>query len=455
MADQILVSFEGEGSGVGELSWGQQVIWSAMRDQGSSLHMGQVRPLAAGSTVEDVADELRFIMSRHQSLRTRLRFAADATVLQVVSSSGQVPLDVVEAGDAAPAGVAAVLAARYQETNFDYAGEWPVRMGVVTQRGVATHVAETFCHLAGDGFGMAALRADLAARAAGSGQAMTPVTAWQPLEQARRQHLPAARRASDAAIRYWQRLLRDLPDGMFRDRPATGAPRSLHAVYTSHAAHLAVRLLAARTRTSTSSVLLAMFAVALARVTGSNPAVMQVVVSNRFRPGLADTVSPVNQSCLCVIDVAGCTFDEVVARAWRSAIGAYKHAYYDPRQLEQLLAAMASERGGLINLSCFINDRRLLDRQEPAGPIGALAEEDLRAALRHSTLERGGQTDGPCERLFLYINDAADAMCCELWADTRYMSAADLEATLRALEDVAVEAAACRVPPGGAGRPAR
>ena len=53
------------------------------------------------------------------------------------------------------------------------------------------------------------------------------------------------------------------------------------------------------------------------------------MVSNRFRPGFAGSVSPVMQSCLGVIEVADAPFEEVVRRAWQSALGAYKHAYYD------------------------------------------------------------------------------------------------------------------------------
>jgi hypothetical protein len=448
MADRILVPFEGEGSGVDELSWGQRVIWSAMRNQGSSLGMGGARPLAEGTTVEDAAAALRFIMTRHQSLRTRLRFEADGRTLQVVASSGSVPLEVIEAGDADPAAVAAAQAARYNETNFDYVNEWPVRMAVITKRGAATHVAEMYCHLAGDGFGMAALRADLAGRDPRTGQAKAPVTAIQPLEQARRQRTPAARRQSDAAMRYTERLLRALPADMFRGPPGDGQPRSLHAVYQSPAAYLAVRSVAARTRVSTSSVLLAAFAVVLARLTGSNPVVTQVVVSNRFRPGLADTVSPVNQPCLCVIDAAGMTFDEVVTRAWQSAIGAYKHAYYDPDQMDQVVARVARERGGEIDLTCFLNDRRMQGRQERAGEM-PVAPKSLRAALRHSTLDRGYLKDGRCDRLFLYINDMADAMSYEMWVDVRYMPADGLEAALRGLEAVVVEAALDPAAPTG------
>ena len=64
-------------------------------------------------------------------------------------------------------------------------------MAVITHRGTATHVAETICHLALDAFGLAVLHDDFDRRDDRTGP---PVTAMQPLEQARRQRGPAGRR---------------------------------------------------------------------------------------------------------------------------------------------------------------------------------------------------------------------------------------------------------------------
>jgi hypothetical protein len=442
MAERIFVSFEGDGSGIDELSWGQRAIWNQMRMQDSSLSMGRARPLAAGTTVGDVAASARFVMGRHQSLRTRLRFEADGRPVQVVASSGEIPLEIVEVGDADPAVVAEALAARYKETNFDYANEWPIRMGVITRGGRPTHVAEVVSHLVTDGFGMALLQADLAGENGGTGPAGAPVTAMQPLDQVRSQRTPAAQRHRDAAMRYWERLLRAIPADRFGDWPDDGRPRCLRAVYNSPAVHLAVRRIAARTKVSTSQVLLAAFAVTLARLTGSNPVVTMVLVNNRFRPGFANSVSPVSAPCLCVIDVADITFDEAVARAWHSAMAAYKHAYYEPDLMWDVIARVGKERGGEITLAYFFNDLRVRHRQEPAGPADpAGSPQDLQAALARATLEWGSETGGPCDRVFLYINDVPGTISCEAWVDSRYTSAADLEAALRGLEELTVEAA--------------
>jgi non-ribosomal peptide synthetase component F len=68
--------------------------------------------------------------------------------------------------------------------------------------------------------------------------------------------------------------------------------------YRSPATHLAAHVLAARAQVEPTPILLAAFAVTLAAVTGQHPVVVQVLVSNRFRPGFADTVSPIAQNDL-------------------------------------------------------------------------------------------------------------------------------------------------------------
>ncbi|HEY1616803.1 MAG TPA: hypothetical protein VGG25_04255, partial [Streptosporangiaceae bacterium] len=67
----MIVPFAGEHSGAGELTWGQLDIWTCMQRQGSSLAFGGAFPLPAGTTVGDVAADLAYLMSRHDSLRTR------------------------------------------------------------------------------------------------------------------------------------------------------------------------------------------------------------------------------------------------------------------------------------------------------------------------------------------------------------------------------------------------
>ena len=65
---RIPVRFSGDGAGTAELSWGQREIWRTMVRQRSWLPIGGWSRLAPGTTLADVAEELRWLMVRYQPL---------------------------------------------------------------------------------------------------------------------------------------------------------------------------------------------------------------------------------------------------------------------------------------------------------------------------------------------------------------------------------------------------
>jgi hypothetical protein len=230
-----------------------------------------------------------------------------------------------------------------------------------------------------------------------------------------------------------------VPTRKFPGPPDYRQPRYWQVFYDSPASFLAVQAVAARTGVTTGTVLLAAYAVAQARLTGSNPAVAQLVVDNRFRPGFAQVVSQLCHFSLCVIDVAEITIDEAVRRAHRSAMGAYKNAYCDPIRRRELVARIGRERGAEPDIgTCFVNDRRMQHRQEPGeqppGPAQVLA-------ARPSAFTKGYENQDGGERCYLHINNAPDTIQYELLADTHDLSPASMESFLRAIEAVIVEAA--------------
>jgi hypothetical protein len=442
VTNRVIVQFEGDGSGVAELSWGQQEILSVIQDKADSLPMGGARALPPGLTVADVAAGLSFIMSRHQALRTRLRLSQGGRAQQVVHASGEIALEVVDSGDGDPGEVAAAVAAGYRGLAFDLGHEWPLRMAVITRRGAATHLAEMVCHIALDAFGQVALQDDFDRRAERTG----PVIAMQPLEQARRQRSPAGRRASEASLRYFERLTASVPDRQFRPSADPRQPRFWQVTLKSKAGDQAVRILAARLGLSTSPVLLAAFAVALSHLTSTQRVALHLVVSNRFRPGFAGSVSPVMQSCLCVLEVADASFDKVIRRAWQSALGAYKHAYFDPADKRELCERLAAERGAEPDWDVIFNDRRVRSRDLAGSASGDGDDAPGRAAsLRHdlakTTLTWGQRNDIPAQKVFLNICDAPGTLCVELWADSHFVSPAEMAGLLRRMERVLVDAA--------------
>ena len=440
MAEKIAVRFEGDGGGVAELSWGQQEIWSVMRDKGSSLTMGSVRALPPGQTVPGVATALGDLMSRHQSLRTRLLLEPGGRTRQDVHVRGEIGLEVIDAGDGDPGEAAAAALAGYRARNFDYEREWPLRMAVITRQGAATHVAEAVCHIAADAFGLAALHEDFDRLLPGPARVRPgPVTAMPPAEQAARQQGSGARRAHEASMRYFERLAAVIPDRQFPSSRDPREPRFWQVTLESPAARLAAGTLAARFGLTTSPVLLAAFATAFSGFTGQPSVALHLVVSNRFRPGFAGSVSPVMQTCLAVLP-ADAPFGEVARRAWQSALGAYKHAYYDPEAKIALCEQLALGRGTGPDWSVVFNDRRVRSR-EPSGDAPAGASQALGNELSRSRLIWGDRDDMPQEKLSLNIIDAPDALCAEVRADTCVMRPQDMAELLRRMETILVEEA--------------
>ncbi|MFI5911032.1 condensation domain-containing protein [Dactylosporangium sp. NPDC051541] len=428
MAESIVVSFQGPGSGTAALSWGQRELWGGMVRQQTWMPMGIVLPLPPGRTLDDVAAELRFIMERFPSMRTRLRRREGRPPLQVLAAEGAVELEVVDAGAEEPEAVAARVSRRLHDTPFDFERDWPVRTAVIRRDGVLTHQVTVVCHLVNDGFGGLVLAGEVAKWHAG--EALPEPTAMSPLEQAEWQASDAGRRQSAAALRYWEKVLRAIDPQRFPGPVDARTPRHWQARFRSRALHLAAEEIARRTGADRSTVLLTAFAVALAETTGIHPVVVRVVVNNRFRRALAESVSPVSQPALCVLDVADRPFAEAVQLTGQRTLVAYKHAYFDPDDLDALIARVGAERGAPIDIACYFNDRRAPSVDAEPG--------NFQAAAGESTFAWIARQDRPNERLFLTIEADPHTVDLDICGDTGHIPPAMLEAVVRGMEAVTV-----------------
>jgi hypothetical protein len=200
----------------------------------------------------------------------------------------------------------------------------------------------------------------------------------------------------------------------------------------------AVSVIAARQRVSSSAVLLAATSLMLARDTGIDTSVLQVIVGNRFRTGYADSVCPSAQDGICVVRAGSGSFADVVERAMKASMSAYLNSQYDPWALEGMLARLAEERGAEIDLSCSFNDRRF-DAQTPLEVTATEAE--VKAALPATRFHWDPPLDKYGARYFLHINGVANAIELCLFADTTVMPPKVIEDHLRGIESVTVRAA--------------
>jgi hypothetical protein len=150
----------------------------------------------------------------------------------------------------------------------------------------------------------------------------------------------------------------------------------------------------------------------------------------------------VAQAGVCLLDVKDATVDQAVEQARRGALSAYKHAYFHPERMRELVARVSAERGADVTVGCFFND--LSARLSSPDSLVPTAEEwaaALRTAGSDAAFRWTGRKDIPVERLFVTVDDVPEGSRFEFRVDTHFISPAATEALARAMETAAIEAA--------------
>jgi hypothetical protein len=428
------IVFAGLPSGTGPATWGQSAIWDVVRRLGADAaryNVGGGLPLDPALPPDRLADVIRALPARHDSLRTTLRWDGDR-LDQVVHAAGAVPLHLRECE---PADVTAIAYAFYHELQaiaFDPERQLPVRVGVVLTGGNAAYIIFSLSHTASDGWGLRNLLADAAALGAGDGPPADE--RLQPLAEAAFQRSDKGRRRDAAARRSWLGKLTRGPASQFparAGRPA--APAFPNAVLNSPALALALDRVAAGLEVNPGAVLLAAAAkVRAARLGGAPDAVFQVVVNNRFLPGMAGAVNTIAQEGLLLLPETGEGFSALVRRTFGAALSAQRHAYYDKLALDRDIAELQAA----CDHSCFVNDTRglmpILGYAKPSDePLSAVRERTtltwpLEHAPRHNTT------------FALDVQDAPGSLELAMTADAAVLPRPDMERFLFGIEDLVV-----------------
>ncbi|MEV6926040.1 hypothetical protein AB0M46_16305 [Dactylosporangium sp. NPDC051485] len=420
---RIVVPFEGEGAGRGPLSWGQLENWNAVRALGHWLPLGGALPVPPGTTIDDLVDDLRFNLHRYVTLRTRLHLSPGAEPEQEVHASGGLEVEVLEGADPE------AVAERYRSGPLNFATEWPIRAAIVTRDGAPSHLVALVSHFATDAAGARTMLREVAERPS------APVAGLAPLAQAAWQASPAGRRQNAGAMRHFEAVLRAMPAQRFDAPAAPRSPRYWRARFDSAALPLALRALTARLDVDPAVTLLAVFAAAVHETAGRNPVVVRPLVSNRFRAGLDSVVCTAVQASLALIDCEG-GIEDIAERSRKAALAAFKHGYYDPRDLWAVRDRVAAERGEPLEIGCFLNDRRGPVPMDSPGPT------EIEAARPASRLDWITRQDHPgLEPLILDVEDDPDspgALRCIAHTDTAVLAPRDAERILWNMEALAV-----------------
>jgi hypothetical protein len=443
--DTVVVEFAGAEAGTEPLTWGQKAIFSDMQDSGHQFSMGGRFGLPEGSTVADAAARLSGLMGRHAALRMRLGTESAGRLCQEVTGSGQMSLDILTLPDDADvARYAADLMATWPLARFDFHRDWPLRMAVLRHRGSCRYLVWVLSHLVADGGAHVLLLDDLVAHENGGGAA-SDRRRPHILDVARSEQAPQLRQLSGRTMRYWESQLRHIPAQTFGEPvhpPDRAEPRYWQARFSSPATHLATLAIARRTGTDLSRVTLALIATAIGRAIGLSPLTIKVMASNRFRPGLADVIAPIAQNSVVTIDVRDTSIDDVVVRARGASLTAGMRAYYDPDELRELTARLDAERGYPATVTCRVNDQRaMVMRAEEPPTLGEVKPEQVRQQREETSLTWLGPRENMHEQANILIENRPDVVSLHMMWDRWSLTDGQVEALLRGVEEVAVEAA--------------
>lgn len=451
------LAFSSGRSGSGAATWGQQAIWNVVRDLGGDAVRYNV---CAGGAVEpglptaQVVEALRDLITLHDSLRTTLHSDGPNGLVQRVHGSGKAALVVRRCEADAVEHEAASLLGRLAAAPFDFEHEWPARFGAIESGGLVRHMVFVLSHTAADAWGLRHLVEDMSALSHGGMSPRQLVRArpdrLQPLEEAQYQASDRGRRQDAAARRHWRGKLALRPKHQFRAEPDAATPGVAapdlgvalmfpNAALDSPALALALRKVTAAHAVSASSVLLAAASAMTARLSGSADAVFQVVVNNRFLPGLDGAVSTVAQEGIFHLPDAAGDFRPLLRRAFGSSLSAYRNAYYHKASLERDMAQLREQHGDVCDLTCFFNDTRGVTPQAPGSPDEPSDNAAIEKARSRTTLRwpvefepRRGVS------LALDVVDAPGSAALSMTADSTLIPKPRMERFLYGIEDLVV-----------------
>ncbi|MET0236429.1 MAG: condensation domain-containing protein [Kibdelosporangium sp.] len=394
--------------------------------------------------VADVAETVAVLLARHEGLRTRYGGCDRPT--QQVPDSGVLMLGVCSADGGAPdqSAIAQQLLRQLRAEPFDPAG-LPLRIAVAVAEDTETVMAAAMdvSHLAADFRAVEIVQQEFAEMTADRSARRIGPPRHQPLDQAERESAPGSRRQAETALRYWREQLSRMPQCLYATPRTAPGGESLCASMSSVAGALAAAAIAARTRTSRASIVLAAIGAVLAQRTGYRDLLFPALSSNRFEPRLTGYVGTLAQGCLTGLDMSGLDtnghgFDAIVRSTWTAVLESCRHSRYDAFRRVEMARLIEHERGVRFDYEPLFNS--------VAAETGVPNRVSRPAAIdqaRRSTSVRWWPMPASSSLLRFDLCQADELLRLDLWTgDTGRVSSAELRSLLLAVENLLVAAAA-------------
>jgi hypothetical protein len=442
----VPVEFTGERAGEGPLTLGQLNLYPWVSGTPDDLYaiLRVELPVPVLVSVDDVAGAIAVLIARYESLRTT--YVPGEPPRQRVAAAGVQLLEVCSLGEGQwgppdrPAVAEALI--HWLRESPDPVPR-PLHLAVAIAPDMGDRViacAAAFSHLAVDHGAIEILMDDFAGLLGDPAGRPAGRPGHQPLDQAELEATPAERRRADAALDRIREQSSRIPRWLYTLPGALASGESLEVQLSSVAAAMAVRRVAARTRTSRSSIVLAAICAVLARRANYPELVFPVLSSNRFERHLVNYVGALAQVSIATVKIGGRSFDELIRHTWTTVMEASRHARYDTAKRAAMDELIEHVRGLRIDYGPMFNSLVPESWSGLTAGVGfqpepinvALGRTELRwrplPANRNPTRFRLNQIDG-CLRLDVWSGDAG------------LVPRAELESVLLAVERLLVAAA--------------
>jgi hypothetical protein len=249
---------------------------------------------------------------------------------------------------------------------------------------------------------------------------------------------PAGQRQGETALCYWQDQLERMPHFLYVPPRGQATGESLAVEMSSVAAAMAAHRVAARTRVSRSSVVLAAICAVLARRTGHRELVFPLISSNRFERHLSRYVGTLAQGAIATVEVGAGSFDELARQTWTSVMEASRHGRYNVFKRIEIGNRIGFERGLRFSYEPVFNNLAVESRSDL--DAGYRPEQVSAAAARTELRWRPVRSSRTPVRFGLLQVDGLVRL--EGWSiDHGLVSRAEIESLLRAVERLLVAAA--------------
>src|SRR6202453_3836624 len=449
----IPVEFAGGRAGEGPLTLGQlnMYLWLSRVPDHTHAILRVELPVPAVVSVEDVAEATGVLIARHESLRTtyvpceqpRQRVAAAGVQLLEVCSLG--------AGQWGPQDRPAVAEALVQWLRQSPDPErCPVRVVVAIAPEAGDRViacAAAFSHLAVDHSAIEILKGDFAGLLGDPARRQAGRPAHEPLDQAELEATPAEQRRAGAALDYLREQSWRIPRCLYALPGARTSGESLAVELSSVAAAMAVRRVAARTRTSRPSIVLAAICAVIARRASYPELVLPLLSSNRFERHLVNYVGALAQATIATIEIGGRSFDELAGHTWMRAAEASRHGRFHAVNRDAMAELIEHERGLRLIYGPLFNSLISESWSGLTAGIGFQPEESDVALA--PTEVRWRPMPFSVTPIRCTLSQVDGCLRLDGWsADTGLVPRAELESVLLAVERLLVAAADGDVPSG-------